>query len=62
MHSHAYMSCHYHACLQNMCLFDQFLDLVESIRNGGHCNEYVELTRGCGLSAVIVILPMFVSM
>ena len=21
-----YMSCHYHACLQNMCLFDQFLD------------------------------------
>ena len=33
--------------LQDMCLFDQCLEIVESISNGGHCNdEYVEWTSG----------------
>ena len=37
--------------LQNMCLFDQCLEIVESIRNGGHCNdEYVELWSGLVVS------------
>ena len=41
------VSCIHVMSLQNMCLFDQCLEIVESIRNGGHFNdEYVEWTSG----------------
>ena len=60
MHTHTCHAIIMHVYRICVCLINSWI-LVESIRNGGHWNEYVEeWTRG--LSAVIVILPMFVSM